>query len=167
MSGWEGYIYQIQNDFDHATQQYKLTNCCQAAALIGNDGTPWAATAGFALGQYDFQLENEEGAKESVPVNEFKIVEAALNGNRKLCKAGIRMNNEKYMFIKHNGEDDPVSVYLSRQGGGGACLAKANTCIVVGVWAKATEMSNKQEQTQGKCNELVEKMAAYLKTQGF
>ena len=165
MSGWEGYIYQIQNDFDHATQQYKLTNCCEHAALIGLDGTPWAATAGFNLAQYDFEIEMEDGNKQKVPVNEFKIIEAATAGNYKLSKAGIRINNEKYMFIRHNSEND--SVYLSRAGGGGACVIKAKTCIVIGVWNKAAKMSNEQLQTAGKCNELVEKMGEYLVSSGY
>jgi hypothetical protein len=140
MSGWEGYIYQIQNDFDHATQQYKLTNCCEHAALIGLDGTPWAATSGFNLGAYEFGLELEDGSKEPVQVNVFKIVEAAVGGNFRASKAGIRMNNQKYMFIKHN--PDVSSVYLSRQGGGGSCVAKAGTCLVIGVWDKSGKMSN-------------------------
>ena len=75
------------------------------------------------------------------------------------------MANQKYMFIKHNPESS--SAYLGREGGGGACIARTNTAVVIGIWNKAAEMSDKKLQNAGDCNESVEKMAEYLKTNGY
>ena len=102
MSGWDGYIYQIQNVYDAATQTYKVTNVCEHAAIYGHDGTLWAGSAGFTLSNYGFELTQEDGTKKKVDVNEFKTAFEASRGNRKPSEAGIRMNNQKYMFIQHN-----------------------------------------------------------------
>ena len=52
MSGWEQYIYQIQNKFDAEKNDYTVTNVCEHAAIYGYDGTLWAGSAGFALSTY-------------------------------------------------------------------------------------------------------------------
>jgi len=70
-----------------------------------------------------------------VPVNEFTTIFEATKGNRKGSEAGIRMGNQKYMLLKHNPENN--SVYLAREGGGGACAARTNTAVVIGIWNKA------------------------------
>ncbi len=75
------------------------------------------------------------------------------------------MANQKYMFVRH----DPSSntVYLGREGGGGACVVRTKQCIVIGVWNKAAIMSDKKPQTQGNCNMQVEAMGAYLTSAGY
>lgn len=75
------------------------------------------------------------------------------------------MNKQKYMLIKHNPESN--SCYLGREGGGGAAIARTNTAVVIGIWNKAAEMSNKHLQNAGDCNELVEKMSEYLKSNSY
>ena len=52
----------------------------------------------------------EDGSKKKVEVNEFKCCLEATKGNRKISDAGIRIANQKYMFIKSEGS----TVYLSR-----------------------------------------------------
>ena len=117
------------------------------------------------MNNYNFEITNEDGTKKSVPVNEFQTALKASEGNRKGSEAGIRMNNQKYMMIVHN--PDRNSCYLGREGGGGACIAKTSQAVVVGVWHKGTAMSNGKMQNNGDCNELVEKMADFLKTSGY
>jgi len=56
--------------------------------------------------------------------------------------AGIRLSRTKFMMVKHEPEDNVC--YLSRMGGGGACVAKTNQAIVIGVWDKNMTMSNGQ-----------------------
>ena len=165
MSGWDAYLHQIQNKYDHATQTYTLTNVCEFSAIYGHDGNAWATAPGFALYKYQFDLLQEDGSTKKVDVDEFKAVLAATSGNRKGSEAGIRIANQKYMFIKHNPENN--SAYLAREGGGGACVIRTAQCVIIGVWNKAASMSNKQLQNAGDCNELVEKMAEYLKTSGY
>ena len=82
----------------------------------------------------------EDGTKKSVQVNEFVAALEATKGNRKGTEAGIRMANQKYMLIKHNPENN--SAYLGREGGGGACVARTSTALVIGVWNKAGTMSD-------------------------
>ena len=166
MSGWEAYIYQIQNKYDATTGQYTLTNVCEHAAIYGTDGTAWATTPGFQLYSYEFEVPTEDllGTKK-VPINEFQCVVEATKGNRKPSEAGIRMANQKYMLIKHNPECN--SAYLGREGGGGACVARTKSAVIIGIWNKAAVMSDKTLQNAGDCNELVEKMAKYLSDQGY
>ena len=138
---------------------------CEFAAIYGHDGNKWATSPGFELYNYQFDLAQEDGSSKKVEVNEFKSVFAATGGNRKGSEAGIRIANQKYMFIKHNPENN--SVYLAREGGGGACAVKTAQCLIIGVWNKAGQMSNGKLQNAGDCNELVEKMAEYLKASGY
>jgi hypothetical protein len=55
---------------------------------------------------------------------------------------------------------------MSREGGGGAVVAKIKDAIVMGFWKKDLAMS-KGVQNQGDCALQVEDMAAYLKDKGF
>ena len=165
MSGWEQYIYQLQNKFDQATNSYTLTNICEYAGIFGLDGSPWALSSGFQLTTYEFDLVGEDGTAKKVNVNEFTTALEASKGNRKGSEAGIRMKGQKYMLIKHNPENN--SAYLGREGGGGACIARTTTALVIGIWNKAGVMSNGKTQNAGDCNEQVENMAAYLKAQGY
>ena len=99
-------------------------------------------------------------------VNEFKGLFEATKGNRKGGQeAGIRIANQKYMFLKHNPENN--SVYLAREGGGGACVVRTEKALIIGVWNKAAKMSNDTLQNAGDCNEVVEKMGVYLKSSGY
>ena len=98
-------------------------------------------------------------------VNEFQTIAEAARGNRKASEAGIRMANQKYMFVKHNPESN--SVYLGREGGGGACVVRTKQCVVVGIWNKSATMSNGKLQNGGDCNELVEKMGIFLANSGY
>ena len=165
MSGWDGYIYQIQNVYDATTQSYKLTNVCEHAAIYGHDGSLWAGSQNFKLDNYKHKVEQEDGSFKEVDVQEFKCAFGASNGNRKPSDAGIRMNHQKYMFITH----DPAkkSTYLAREGGGGACVVQTKTALIIGVWHKGTAMSNGQMQNQGDCNENTENVAEFLAGQGY
>ena len=116
-------------------------NCCFAAAIYGIDGTPWATSADWAgLNEYDHALEQDDGSFKDVKVNEFHIALKAAEGQRAPSAAGIRMINTKFMFIRN---EDNVT-YLSRTGGGGACVAKTKNALIIGVWDKNAKMSNNQ-----------------------
>ena len=100
-----------------------------------------------------------------VNVNEFDCALKAAQGNRKPSEAGIRMCNQKYMLIQHN--PDSSSAYLGREGGGGACVAKTDKALVIAIYDKKAEMSNKRLQNPGDCNDLVERMVEFLKSAGY
>lgn len=74
------------------------------------------------------------------------------------------MIGEKFVFIKQDPELQ--CCYMSREGGGGAVVAKTKDAIVIGIWKKDLAMS-KGVQNQGDCALQVEDMAAYLKDKGF
>ena len=93
MSGWDAYIYQLQNVYDATTQTYPRTNVNEHAAIFGLDGALWAGSKDFQLGQYDYKVPTEEGGEKAVTVNEFTAALEASKGNRKPTEAGIRLNN--------------------------------------------------------------------------
>ena len=71
-NGWDSYIWQIQNSYSVKKGSYIKMNVCEHAAIIGNDGTPWATTSDFpVLTEYDFELEGLEGTQ-MIKVNELK-----------------------------------------------------------------------------------------------
>ena len=71
-NGWDSYIWQIQNSYSVKKGSYIKMNVCAHAAIIGNDGTPWATTSDFPqLTEYDFELEGLEGTQ-MIKINEFK-----------------------------------------------------------------------------------------------
>ncbi len=83
MSGWEGYIYQIQHKYDAAKAEYTKTNICQHAAIIGNDGVAWAVSSDWVgLNEYMHPLEQDDGTFRDVPVNEFRCALGAAQGKR-------------------------------------------------------------------------------------
>ena len=72
-NGWDSYIWQIQNNFVVKKGTYTKMNVCQHAAIIGNDGTPWATTSEFTpLTEYDFEVEADGGGNSTIKVNEFR-----------------------------------------------------------------------------------------------
>lgn len=87
------------------------------------------------------KLEQEDGSFKDVQVNEFKCCWGAAMGNQKPSEAGIRIGNEKYVFLKH--EPATQSTYLTRRGGGGAVIARLESAIVIGIWLKEELMSDK------------------------
>lgn len=75
------------------------------------------------------------------------------------------MGHTKFMMVRHDPEESVC--YLSRFGGGGACVAKTKQALVIGIWDKNIVMSNGQPQTAGDCNDLTERVAKFMKDQNF
>ena len=83
MSGWEGYIYQLQHTYDQAVKDYSQTNICQHAAIIGNDGVAWAVSSDWpGLTEYQHPQEQDDGSIVNTEVNEFKTVMGAAQALR-------------------------------------------------------------------------------------
>merc|ERR1712060_31147 len=124
-------------------------NVCEHAAIIGNDGTPWAHTAGWpALTEYDFELEGLEGTT-NVKVNEFKAALMVAGGNRNPTAAGVRLGGMKYVMTNH--DPDVNLAILTKTGGGGASIMKTKNAIVIGMWNKEAIMTNNVNQNAGDC----------------
>ena len=166
---WDTYVHQIQNTFDAETNAWSVTNVAQFACLYGHDGNAWAVSPGFQLATYEFAQPQEDGSTKNVLCNEHSALMKACGGDRKGGQeCGIRICNQKYMFLRADKSSDGVAfATLSRQGGGGACVAKTDKVLLVGVWGKDTPMSNGKMQNTGDCEKNVISVAHTLKNAGY
>ena len=142
---------------------------CQFACLYGHDGNAWAVSPGFQLATYEFDMPQEDGSTKKVLCNEHSAMMKAALGDRKGGQeCGLRICNQKYMFIRADTSSEGVKfAVLGRQGGGGATVAKTDKVIIVGVWGKDVPMSNGKTQNTGDCEKNVINVAHILKNAGF
>ena len=82
---------------------------------------------------------------------------AVAGGNRNPSDAGTRLFNQKFSFTTH---DEGVTS-LSRQGGGGAILAKTSKAVIISTWDKEIG------QDAGDCSISLERVFLFLKKAGF
>ena len=95
----------------------------------------------------------------------MKATKGTRNGGQ---ECGIRICNEKYMFIRSDVSNEKVAFCtLGRRGGGGACVAQTDKALLVGVWHKDVDMSNKMCQNTGDCEKNVLNVAHLLKAAGY
>jgi len=89
------------------------------------------------LATYEFDQPQEDGSKKKVMCNEHGALLKAVGGDRKGGQeCGIRICNQKYMFLRNDEKDGVKFCVLTRQGGGGACAAQTQKALLVGVWGK-------------------------------
>ena len=163
MAGWGDYITgMIQNK--QLPDGTWLQNVVQEGAILAQDGTILAATPGFTLNEYDYDIQIDEATKKKVHVNEKTIIsEVVLNGKSTSSEAGIRINNFKYMLANY--DTGKKLAYLSKLKGG-ACAMATKTVIVYAAYTSSLKMSDGKEQNAGLCNEVVEKVCATLLASG-
>eukprot|EP00826_Nyctotherus_ovalis_P065680 TRINITY_DN965_c0_g1_i10.p2 TRINITY_DN965_c0_g1~~TRINITY_DN965_c0_g1_i10.p2 ORF type:complete len:164 (-),score=67.41 TRINITY_DN965_c0_g1_i10:189-680(-) len=158
MSAWSKYIdgYLLSKQLGDGKWLQKV---CEHAAILDQKGNVLAKSAGLDLKAYDYEFANDEGASEKTLVEEGKILaQVALTGESP-CKAGIRVNNQKYMLVRY--EPGKKLAYLSKVGGG-ACLMATKTVIVFGSYNTSLQMTDGKSQNPGQCNEVVEKLGDIL-----
>ena len=127
-AAWEPYVHLIQHKDNQEVQGgWGQINICSHACIYGHDGNVWAASKNFTLSNYQTPVSDESGKETMMACNEHAALMKACDGNRKPQECGIRICNEKYTFNVHSPADDrnpfPHTV-LTRQGGGGATIAK-------------------------------------------
>ena len=92
----------------------------------------------------------------------------AAKGDRKGGQeCGIRICNQKYMFLRNAEEGGVQYAILSRQGGGGATVALTSKTLIVGVWDKTIEMSNGMTQNTGDTTKNVLNVGKQLAAAGY
>ena len=167
MSGWEPYIQNIMNKWTKKDNNFSVSDVCCYAAIIGLDNQQvWAQSKEWpGLKSYDHDLDTDDGSKKVVKIDEFQICIAASNGNRNPTAAGIRFAGQKFMMI--SADDETKTAYLSRSGGGGATICRTNKALVIGVWDKFKNTSKGLPQVAGDCSETVERVAKFMREQGF
>ena len=74
------------------------------------------------------------------------------------------MEGKKYM-LTYKDEEQAVAQLTTR--GGGACVGKTTSAVVVGTWSKEQVDSNGKPQNMENCFKLVSAMAAYLIGEGY
>lgn len=162
---WMEYIDQVLHKFDYNTNDWAQRGVCSAAAIYGLDGSAWAWSPEFPeLKAYDYPQEDMAGNVTNIPVDEIQCAIKAAEGIRNPSDAGIRLGNEKYMFVAF--DDTTNTVQLSRKGGG-AAIMKINSCMVIAFFVKDQAKETGGVQTLGECAEQVTAMGSYLKEQGF
>merc|ERR1711990_339090 len=165
-NAWMEYIQQVLDKMNFNTGEYTKTGVCEAAAIYGQDGSAWAWSPNFPeLQPQQVTIEGMTDADtKTVTVDEFNCALQAGKGNRNPGEGGIRMGNEKYMFVSHN---DGLT-QLSKKGGGASIYLTA-TAMIIAFFVKDKPMthSNKEFQTAGGCSDQVLAMGNYLKDQGY
>ena len=165
---WDTYVHQIQNKFDAASGQWSVTNLVQFACVYGLDGAAWATSPGFQLATYEFDMPQGDGTTKKVMCNEHAaLLKGAKEGSRKPQECGFRICNQKYTFMKADNEDGIKYVTLSRAGGGGATVAVTSKALLVGVWGKGVERSDKMFQNVGDTEAQVLNVAKILNDAGY
>lgn len=165
-NAWMEYINQIVNKMDFETNTYSVEGICEAAAIYGHDGSAWAWSPTFPeLLNTSVTIEGMSAADtKTVQVDEFQCALKAAGGDRNPSEAGIRMGNNKFMFVAN----DNGLVQLSSRGGGGAALLKTTTALIIAFYVKDKPTTNpKVFQSAGGCAEQVLSMGNYLKEQGY
>jgi len=117
---------------EYVDTQLVGTGHVSKAAIIGLDGTQWAASSGFAV----------------TPAEGRGIV-SAFNDASAIFASGIRLGNDKFMTIKA----DTRSVY-GKKGPGGVCCVKTNQAVLIGLYDETIQ--------PGQCATVTEKLADYL-----
>lgn len=104
-----------------------------AASIIGAKGGIWATSPGGVA-------DAEANA----------IISALATGKTDQLK----VNGKSYIILRNSGD-----IIYGKQGASGFTVAKANQCIVVGIYDEKIQPGN--------CNNIIEGMAQYLKDNGF
>ena len=81
-SGWDALLGELMNKYDAKSSSHKVRNVMKKCAIYGkNDGVLFAAhPPDFKLGKYDHEIEEMDGSKKNVAVNELICAIAASKG---------------------------------------------------------------------------------------
>ena len=167
-NAWMTYVQQVLDKYDWNTMTPIYTGACEAVAIYGQDGSAWAWSPNFPeLLPQKVTIEGMSAADtKTVDVDEFQCALQAADGNRNPSEAGIRMGNQKFMFVAK--DEGTGVVILSKRGGGGAAVCKTNTALLIAFYEKDKPTSDpKIVQTAGICAQQVADMCAYLGEQGY
>ena len=168
-NGWEALLGELTSKYNPKKSEHTAKGILEYACIYGIQDKQLYAShpKGWKLETYNFDCPQEDGSTKSVPVDEVVCAIAASKGQRGggNAGAGIRINKKKMMYIRPS-PDAANGAYLSCQGGG-ATIASTDKIVLVGIWNKEMSMSNKQMQNTGDCSLVVERMAKYLKSEGF
>ena len=155
-SAWDKYIQGFLTNKQLPGGKW-LQKVVESAAIVAHNGTILAATPGFTLGTYVYDMQVDEKTTKKVPIDEKKIITTAvLTGDVSAFEAGVRISNQKYMMVNY---DVPTKLAYFSKIGGGACAMATKTTIIFASYKNSLMMSDGNPQNPGLCNEVVEKLA--------
>ena len=147
--------------------------CRRGVIAAAADGAIWGET-NFQFLEYEFEMEDDNEKKVKGTVNEFKNLNLAWEGEGKCTGfGGIRLNNEKFVLSKFDGDSNTMYLTSKDAGGqgGGACVTKSEQCFVIGVYYKGadptTSSGGKRNYSNGNANAAVENCRDKLVEAGY
>lgn len=176
MESWGAFIqnYLVNNVHGDTT----IYNACDAGALIGGDGTTWAATEGFVLNkQSKISVKTEDDTVETITIDEFDHIKDAIEhkGNtQKMKKGGVHFLGHKWVVLDGFAGEDYYTQYFRRDGGGAAITKTSKGNYVVATFDSSKEATTLKEgaqkkvkQSVGFCNNAIDDLSKVLVQNGL
>mgnify|MGYP000311197994 FL=1 len=176
MDSWGKFIegYLINNVHGDTT----IVGAVDAAALIGADGTVWAATSGFAL-QTSTQIEvaKEDGTFEKTSIDERDHLLDALKfkgDTTKMKKGGVHFLGVKWIVLDGFSGEGYYTQYFKNQTGGAAVTVTGAGNLIIATWNSAKPatvikdgVTKQTKQSVGFCNNAVDDLSKVLVQSGL
>lgn len=169
MDSWGKFIdgYLINNVKGDTT----ISKACDHAALIGNEGTVWAATQGFELNEASqIEVAKEDGSKETITINELdNILDCLLNKGLCSLPGGVHFLGTKWVSTDGFSGEGYYTQYFKNQDGGAAITRTNKGNLILATWNSAKEaivtkegQIRKVKQSVGYCNNAVDDLSKVL-----
>jgi hypothetical protein len=150
-----------------------VVGACDQAALVGGDGTVWAATSGFNLdASKEVEVSKEDGTTEKIKVNEFDNIKDAVEKKgdaSKMKKGGVHLLGNKYVVTDGFEGEGYYTQYFKSTNGGAAVTKTGAGNYIIGTYdtskkASVTKDDNTKEakQSVGFCNNAVDNLSKVL-----
>lgn len=176
VDSWGAFVtnYLINNVHGDTT----IYGACNAGALIGGDGTVWAATEGFKLNdKAKIKVAKDDGSTEETSINEFEHISDAITNKgdtTKMKKGGVHFLGHKWIVLDGFSGEDYYTQYFKRDGGGAAISKTAKGNYIFGTWDAAQDAvtmkdgkQKKVKQSVGFCNNAVDDLSKVLVQNGL
>lgn len=176
MDSWGQFIdgYLINNVRGETT----ITGACESAALVGGDGTVWAATQGFSLNaSATITVSKDDGSSEQVNINEFDHIKDAIThkgDTQKMKKGGVHFNGSKQVVTDGFLGEGYYTQYFKNPNGGAAVTQTGAGNYIIATWNSGKDASvtkdghtKKVKQSVGFCNNAVDDLSKVLVQSGL
>ena len=155
-----------------------VVGACDQAALIGGDGTVWAATQGFALeSAKEVSVGKEDVSTENIKIDEFEHIKDAIlhKGDvSKMKKGGVHFGGLKYVVTDgYTGEGYYTQYFKSSNGGAAVTVTSAGNYIIAtyDTSKPATvvkdSVTKSTKQSVGYCNNAIDELSKVLVQSGL
>lgn len=155
-----------------------IVGACHQAALIGGDGTIWAATQGFSLNaSAKVDVAKDDGSSEQVTINEFDHIKDAVEKKgdaSKMKKGGVHFGGSKFIVTDGYQGEGYYTQYFKSSTGGAAITKTDSGNYVIATWDSSKPSSVSKDghtkntkQTVGNCNNAVEELSKVLVQSGL